>query len=498
MDGLSWNSAPSRRAVLAAGAAAGVGLALGAPAAALARPPALTGPGGAGLGVSANSAIYWESAEQQRRSLDFIRDLGVGSVRVDLPWRWIQPERETWQWWFLDAVVDGIRSRGMTVLGVLTSTPRWAALGGSENQQTRPGSLPAWTGFVERTAERYAGRIAAYEVWNEPNARDYFAPDPNPEAYAEMVRAALPAIRGKDPAALAVVGALGPASDAEGLIPALPFFERMLAAGVGEPDAYSFHPYDFEQTLAEAAHWDGTAARQVTRMHEMLRERGQGDRPIWATEYGAPTWLGAARQAELIDTGIAQWSEYGFAGPLYLHEHRDPDGGDGFGLEDAAGAPKEAAGRVRRHATQGIVRRPVALDFELNADPALGMATSPVYRVADGSAQDHDDGVRFGRAGRWFSSPPAVGRLFRHADRLPAGPYADGMQDMDAGGSARIFTGPSGTWMVLGGFLDAWTPELGFPVADQRLIDADTTEQRFERGALRWNRYTGITGGPGS
>lgn len=98
-----------------------------------------------------------------------------------------------------------------------------------------------------------------------------------------MVRAAF-AIRGVDPAALVLAGALGPApAGAAGMMQAVDFFEAMLAEGVGDVDAYSFHPYDDEQTMAEAAFWDGTAMRTAMRMHEMLRARGEGHKKIWAT-----------------------------------------------------------------------------------------------------------------------------------------------------------------------------------------------------------------------
>lgn len=448
--------------------------------------PATHGP----VGISANSGILWESQASQANSLDFMRAIGVTGIRIDIPWRWIEPTRGAFTWTFVDRVIDAARARGMSVLGVLTTTPSWAALGQSTNQQTRPADVGQWAAFVSTAAARYKGRVFAYEVWNEPNGDQYFAPAPDPIHYAALVRASVPAIKQADPDAHVLAGVLGPAPAGNGTIPAVEFFTSMLDAGVGDVDAYSFHPYDNEQTMAQAAFWDNTAIRQAMAMHALLRARGEGHKKIWATEYGAPAQLGDARQAELVITGMQQWYECGFAGPMYLHHHRDQYPGDGYGLATQDLVPRSAAYGVQHIHMQNAFRQYEATVFESHADPALGDPMSPVFPLADGFAQEHENGARFLGAAGWLSAPADIADVLRRANRQPAGAFTGEWQDVLIPGVAaspagRVFSSPAGAFMVTGSILAAWDPSLGPAVSAERSVGSSVV-QDFANGSITW------------
>lgn len=445
------------------------------------------------IGISVNSSLLWESAAARQQSFAFLSAIGVTSIRLDIPWRWIEPTRGAANWGVVDPVIDTAVRSGMSVLGVLTTTPQWAALGGSDNQQTRPASLVDWRGFVDRVARRYAGRVFAYEVWNEPNARYYFAPDPDPVAYAALVREATGAIRAADPSALVIAGALGPASPGDGLMAAPEFFEAMLDAGVAGVDAYSFHPYEEEQTLAQAAFWDGTVARQVVRMHELLRSRGEGDKKIWASEFGVSSLRDADRQSETLTAEIIQWPENALAGPMYIHHHRDDSAQDGYGLATASLSPKAVAYNVQWMNAYGVPVRDEATVFAQNADASLGRAVGPVFSVADGYARDYESGVRFATPTGWYSSPAAVGDVFRRANRLPAGAFSGGMQAAAIPGGGRVFTSAAGTFLVVGAILSAWKTSLGFPTSAEYVENGTVVVQDFANGKIRWNSVNGVT-----
>lgn len=485
----------SRRTLLAAGGALAVALgtdAVTAPKASAAADPFRRG----GIGISANSGILGEDAASQAQSFAFMQAIGVTSLRIDIPWRWVEQTRGTMTWDSVDRVVNLAVNARMSVLGVLTTSPAWAALGGSGNQQTRPADPRVWAAFAGAVAARYRGRIQAYELWNEPNSREYFAPDPDPVAYAAMTRAAVPAIRAQDPSALILAGALGPAPQGDGLIPAVDYFRRMLAAGVGAVDAFSYHPYD-QQSMADAAVWDNTAIRQVMDMHRILAGYGWGDKKIWASEYGASSLVsGEDAQNSLVVTGMTQWLESDISGPMFIHHHRDRDGSDGFGLSAADLRPKSSAYSVQWMARNGVPVRDEAQAFRSNADAALGAPLGPVFALPDGYAQDCDRGVRFATPVGWLSSPTSVGDLLRRARRVPAGPFANGMQDVlipEAGaGGGRAFVSAAGTFLVVGAILSAWTPDLGFPTSDQR-AEQNRTVQDFAQGSISWSPTGSVT-----
>jgi polysaccharide biosynthesis protein PslG len=58
-------------------------------------------------------------------------------------------------------------------------------------------------------AQRYAGKVGAYEIWNEPNAAPYYGPQPDPAGYTELLKAAYPAIKAADPDATVIGGVVG-------------------------------------------------------------------------------------------------------------------------------------------------------------------------------------------------------------------------------------------------------------------------------------------------
>lgn len=488
----------SRRAFLvAAGAAGAAGVAAGTASTASAAQAAPTAPAFRGVGISANSGLLAESTASQAQSFAFMRALGVKNLRIDIPWRWIEQTRGNWTWTGLDRVVDLARADGMSILGVFTTTPPWAALGGSSNQQTRPADPAAWARFIAVAVQRYRGRIAAYELWNEPNGREYFAPDPDPVAYAAMTRAAVPAIRAADPSAIVLAGGLGPAPDADGTMSAVRFLGRMLDAGMGAVDAYAFHPYD-TQSMADAARWDGTPTRQLIEMQRILRARGEGEKRIWATEYGADSQaVGADAQNALVVTGTMQWTESAFAGPLFIHHHRDQSISDGFGLADMNLSPKPAAYSAQWFGGNGVPQRDEALVFARNADPQLGRPTGPVFALADGYGQDCENGVRFATPVGWLSSPGEIGDLLRRAGRVPQGPFADGMQDvlipeLGSGAGGRAYLSSAGAFLVVGAILAVWTPGIGFPVSDQR-VEEGVTVQDFSAGRITWSPSAGAS-----
>lgn len=446
------------------------------------------------IGVSVNSSILWETPTQRAQSLAFVAAIGATSIRLDFPWRWLEPQKGSFNWALIDPVISAAEAYGLSILAVLHTTPSWAALGGSTNQQTQPANTTNWANFVDRVAKRYAGRIAAYEIWNEPNGVEFFAPSPDPEAYAALSRAAVPKIRAADSNATIIAGALGPAPSGDpAFLPAIEFFDRMLAAGVGDVDAYSFHPYDNEQTMAQATYWDNTAMRQMMRMHEILRARGEGHKQIWATEYGAPSAeLGDQRQAELIAYGLLQWPECGFAGPMYLHHHRDASGQDSYGLATQQLAPKSAAYATQSVVHQGFPTRWEAAVFADNRDTALGAPVSPVYEYGGGFAQEYEQGTRFANGHAWVSSTPRTAQALRYAGLLPSAAASNGMQDVLLDGGARVFEHDAGAFLVVGAFLQAWTAELGFPVGDQHLIDDSTVKQEFAHGSATWHPHRGV------
>jgi hypothetical protein len=142
----------------------------------------------------------------------------VGALRLwDSGTRWadLEPAPGRFDFDRLDALVDAARRHGADVSLVLGSAPAWASARPHEAGPYGPGSaaepreLEDWDRYVEAVARRYQGRIARYELWNEPDFSEIDAPRGDGSAFftgsaATMValaRHARVAIGREDPAA---------------------------------------------------------------------------------------------------------------------------------------------------------------------------------------------------------------------------------------------------------------------------------------------------------
>ncbi len=117
-----------------------------------ARPVAIGTVGGGALAASAN----------------------VGLVRIGAYWRGIQPTPDPdpshWNWVSADATVNDARSYGQEVLFILSGSPQWATPGVDNPRGNYPPTdISLWRTYVGGVSRHMCPRIAAYEIWNEPD-----------------------------------------------------------------------------------------------------------------------------------------------------------------------------------------------------------------------------------------------------------------------------------------------------------------------------------------
>src|SRR4029077_8995849 len=69
----------------------------------------------------ADSDLYGKSPEDINRTLDLMRQSGVSTVRILVPWAFVQPTPDQWDWGVVDTMVDSALAHGISVLAVLNS-----------------------------------------------------------------------------------------------------------------------------------------------------------------------------------------------------------------------------------------------------------------------------------------------------------------------------------------------------------------------------------------
>lgn len=296
----------------------------------------------------ADSHLYNLGPEELTERLTELRSLGVTDLRVAVPWVYIEPAAGTYDWSKMDALVAKASEMGFTLTGAVTATPTWAGLplAGAPNPDT-------YGAFAGTVAARYGSQISNYEIWNEPNGVIFYAPV-SASGYTQMLKAAYTAIKAANPDAVVLAGSLGATTDVNGVsVTPQRFLADMYAAGAaGYFDALSYHPYHFTLPFSAGAGTTNAPLDQVRRLYELMVANGDGDKKIWATEYGTATTPGwgvtQTEQAAMLRDFLTAWSKLSYAGPAFVYTAQDAQTGIlnheyNFGLFTSGGKPKLAA-----------------------------------------------------------------------------------------------------------------------------------------------------------
>ena len=309
-----------------------------------AGPPvtSVAGSGGTGIALPGTTLLYADQKALDAHLRGVVTS-GVGWLRFDAPWTQIETAPGRRDWSNLDRVVARAAGEGLAIDLVLGTVAQWARPAGTD---WRYGASTAEQrdGFAEfgaAVAARYKGRVAAYEVWNEPNLPGSWAPEPNAADYLRLLRQTYAAVRAVDPLAVVLSGGTGGGSTG---IASLSWYRTLYRAGLGDHcDGVAVHPYP-DAPVARS----GEMA-QAFKIRELMVDNGDGDKRLWGTEIGVPTAGSPSVDEQVQATLVAQlhdvWSTIGGTGPLMYYTLRDTGGSDReghFGLIREDGSQKPA------------------------------------------------------------------------------------------------------------------------------------------------------------
>jgi hypothetical protein len=222
-------------------------------------------------------------------ALDEALASGAKEVRMFLLWRDLEPTAKGQLAPGLVTAYTDIMARlgaaGVRANFVFTTAPQWAS--GSPNPNVAPRDPADYASALARFAATpgIKGKGIAYEIWNEEDADEWWAPKADPAAYAALVKAAAPALRAADPSAQVV---LGPLTGND-----FPFLEQLYAQGVqGSFDAAAVH-LDTACLVTGPSTFFRDANGRISQfvflgVREVLATmRAKGDnKPLRVTEYG--------------------------------------------------------------------------------------------------------------------------------------------------------------------------------------------------------------------
>jgi hypothetical protein len=251
-------------------------------------------------------AYLWWKPEIATRDLGLIREAGFTWVKQTFAWRDIEIEPGKYDWSRADQVVflvTEVFTRNLIIR--LDREPYWdrrdypldAGIAAGP-----PRNLAHFFHFCEVIARRYRGKVAAYQVWNEPNlAREWAGQPPNPAEYVAMLRGCYAAIKRGDPDALVISAGLAPTGDGPPLaMPHEAFLVAMYEAGAAPYfDLLGVHapgfraapevPPGMAASIPELGGQRFFAFRHVEDLRAIMERFGDGHKQVAVLEFGWTT-----------------------------------------------------------------------------------------------------------------------------------------------------------------------------------------------------------------
>ena len=285
--------------------------------------------------VGVNQDLAWNSPEDTQPEVSLMRAAGVAWLRLPIRWSWVEPQMGVYDWSAFDRVVDQAQGAGLELLAVLGSTPAWASgvaqsqvAAGVHADAYAPQRTADFSRYVYQTVVHYHGRVAAYELMNEPNSINHWRPAPDAARFGELLCAGYYAAKYVDPNTVVVAGGL----NGNGLFlgwetPAERDFLKAIYAGPAARcfDVLAIHPYahPIENGLATLQQW-------VDQTRAYMQAQGDG-RQLWLTEVGWSTGPHLWGKTTITEQQQADWVSAVYsrlAGPQKVFWYNFTDGTD--------------------------------------------------------------------------------------------------------------------------------------------------------------------------
>jgi Glycosyl hydrolases family 39 len=230
--------------------------------------------------------------DRVRRHFQVARQLGVQYLRCAFSWNGIEKEQGKYDWTFWDGLVSAAEENHIGLIPYVAYTPQWAARDPKDFWKQPPRDPALYADFMNRVAARYRGRVRSWEIWNEPDNRDYWTG--TPDEFAALVVAAARSIRAADPDAVLVLGgmAYGPGD----------FFRRVISEFHLDRyvDVIATHGYP-ETWLNERA--EVIFQQWLPAMRQMIAA-DQSGADLWINEMGYADYRYSAGKASVYGVDV--------------------------------------------------------------------------------------------------------------------------------------------------------------------------------------------------
>ncbi len=323
----------------------------GVSAAIVTRPPddpfaagAVTNPPFTALTYGIQAFLWWDGGEVGQ-NLDWVRMMMFTHVKQTFAWHDLEPARGEWRFAPADSLLAQVEARGLSLVARLGDTPQWAraplpdGVAEDDVHDTPPADLDDWAAYCGTIAQRYSGRIRAYQVWNEPNlSREWGGRTPDAASYVALLRVCAEAIRAADPSAIIISAGLAPTGTHDDRAQRDDLYLQALyeAGFTAYADVVGVHAPGFSRpevdpSVPPQGRW--AAFRRVEDLRKIMIANGDAARQMAILEVGYTTdrvhpeyqWFAVteAQQAEYLQAAYAYAAQHwrpwvGLMSSIYL------------------------------------------------------------------------------------------------------------------------------------------------------------------------------------
>ncbi len=312
--------------------------------------PPVPQPDGGAVGYGFDYGIEAFMVDQDVSAItQTIQSLGTSWVKQVIYWRDFEPVEGQIDFATLDNIVDTVHNAGLNLMLTITAAPEWARTSVNENGPSD--DFNKYATFVSALASRYASKVQAYQIWNEPNLRREWNSTSQAigaASYIQLLSTAYTAIKTADPNAIVVSAGLSPTGFNDGVnaVNDRQFLTDLYAVGLASvSDAIGAHPLGWanppdslccEAPVGVATHYQDTSfffRNTLSDYRNIMIAAGDGSTPIWVTKFGwgtsedtaAPpetqvfiTYTSLGEQAIYVPRAFELGAEMGYIGPMFL------------------------------------------------------------------------------------------------------------------------------------------------------------------------------------
>jgi len=255
--------------------------------------------------------MYWNvTIDEWWQWMQRLKPLNVSWVKMQINWGFVEPvpgdfNNETFR--LMELHIERAKSEGFKTLLSIAKAPGWAR-NTDQREDGPPDDPQAYANFIRVLLNEMGESIDAIEIWNEPNlAREWRGTlEFSGVGYMRLFAPAYEVIRAYSSEIAIITAGLAPTGIVPGeTISDREYLQQMYDAGLGEySDVYiGSHPFGWSNPpdalccdLSPEQGFDDQPQffflNNLNDTRSIMERNGHGDRQIWVTEFGWPSWEG--------------------------------------------------------------------------------------------------------------------------------------------------------------------------------------------------------------